>query len=428
MSISKRKARSKRQKQRQKKAKKEQRKLVNKQPIRRINKILTASQKQNRAKLIADSRLAKEARRKRNKEKFERDETTKIRKAFLTIFDPETLDLLARKTGFIKKPGEITAIAFVYIVSFGFFGNGEIALTYLVAGLSTHFDIFVSPQALSTRINSKSAVKLLKSTLIHLMAIQLELGLKNKYTKTFSMFNGVFLQDSSQVSLNEHLAPDFKGSGGGASKSALKLDLIFNVISYAVCGVKIRGGSKNDQSFSSEILKHVKKGSLVLRDLGYFSLDTLRSISNKGAYYLSRLSMSTNVYLEKNDKEPANIIDHLKKLQVEGKDLSNIKVFIGKVERLETRLVAEKVPLSVIEKRKARYTNKHKKIPSDYFQEWSGYSLFVTNIPLSMFSGKMIIAMYKIRWQIEVYRPCYLYILLSVINSYVFRPSFRLCA
>ncbi|MCB0439707.1 MAG: IS4 family transposase, partial [Mangrovimonas sp.] len=368
----------------------------------RRRKKLTADQRKVRAQLLTERKLAKEKRRLIDKEQRETEKTKRIRDGFVSIFNPLELDTLAKKTGFIKKRGELTAIAFVYIVSFGFLGNGQIALSYLTVGLSKHFNISISPQALSKRINSLGSVKLLKATLNKLLEIQLELGLKNKFSETFSMFTGVFLQDSSQCELNEMLSKPFKGSGGGASTSALKLDFIYDIANLLVRGMKLSSGSTNDQTNTKEILKYIKSGSLVLRDLGYFTVDVLKCIEGKGAYYLSRLSIKMNVYLNKDDKDPVNIVQHLKMLKSQGQDPSSIKVYIGKNERFETRLVAEKVPKKVIEQRKARYRKDRKKTPSNSYIEWCGYSIFITNIPEGMFSGAMILALYKIRWQIEL--------------------------
>jgi hypothetical protein len=320
-----------------------------------------------------------------------------------SIFNPEILDQLAKATGFIKRSGgDITAFSFMYIVSFGFFGNGAIALTYLVAGLRTHFNVNVTPQALSKRINSACSVKFLKAILKKLIAVQLNIGLKNSFSETFSMFNGIYLQDSSQVALNEMLSEDFRGPGGGASKSGLKLDFIYDIANLLVCGMKITSATINDQTHSKEIVKYLKRGVLVIRDLGYFKIDVLKTIEDKFAYYVSRLSISTHIYLNQTDEEPLDVPKFLKNLQDQGKSLSNIAIYVGKIERLKTRLVAEKVPAHVSKQRLDRFKKDRKKNPSPYYVEWSGFSIFITNIPETMFSGQMILAIYKIRWQIEL--------------------------
>ena len=55
---------------------------------------------------------------------------------------------------------------------------------------------------------------------------------------------------------------------------------------------------------------------MVIRDLGYFNLSNFSKIVNKKAYFLSRLSKSVNVYLNKSDEQPLNLIEYLEKLGV----------------------------------------------------------------------------------------------------------------
>jgi hypothetical protein len=386
----------------QKQARKIQKATSKRKKNHSLGKRLTPEEKKRRSQQLIERKEFKQKRRLLNKEKEETAKIKHINSTLLSIFNLEGLDLLAKKIGFIKRGGEITAFSFVYIVSFGFFGNGEIALTYLVAGLWTHFKVIVTPQALSKRINSKTSSKFLKAVLQELLGVQIKIGLKNQFSELSSMFSGIYLQDSTQVSLNEELSEHFQGSGGGASKSAFKLDFIYDIANFLVYGLKITKGTFHDTTNAKEILKFIKTGSLVIRDLGYFTIDCLKKIEAKKSYYLSRLSISTYIYLNKDDDEPLAIPEYLKKITTEGKDSASIKVYVGKLEKLETRLVAEKVPKKVIDQRAARYKKEYKKIPCEYYLDWSGFSIFITNIPEVMFSNKMIVLLYKIRWQIEL--------------------------
>lgn len=401
-SISRQKAIRKKQKEKQKEARKIQRRSLKKRQRFALGKKLSPEQKEKRSQKLKARSMFKERKRQLKESVNENKQIKNIQGVVSSIFNTQTLDHLAKKAGFIKRAGgEITAFAFVYIVSFGFFGNGKIALSYLVAGLSTHFNVFVTSQALSKRINSKNSVGFLKLVYTQLLSTQLMIGLKNEFSNMFSMFNGVFLQDSTQIILNEELAADYAGNGGGGAKSAMKLDLIYDVANFLIHKVKISNSIVNDQNHSKEILKHIKSKSLVIRDLGYFSIDCLRKIAKKGSYYLSRLSSCTNVYLNIDDEEPVDIPNFLEKL-LNGEGSLNRKVYIGKIERFETILVAEKVPKLVKEQRINKFKNHRKKNPSPYLEKWSGYSMFVTNIPNTIFSDVFIIKLYKLRWQIEL--------------------------
>jgi hypothetical protein len=55
-------------------------------------------------------------------------------------------------------------------------------------------------------------------------------------------------------------------------------------------------GIKPDQAYSLKLLNHVQKGDLTLEDLGYFKLRKFQLLSEKGAFFLSRLLVGTAVF------------------------------------------------------------------------------------------------------------------------------------
>jgi hypothetical protein len=369
---------------------------------KRSGRPLTNEQKKDRREKLNNRKESKQKRKQLIAERSESKNVQRIQKALSSVFSIAELDLLAKSTGFIKRQGSITAFAFVYMLSFGFLGNGSKALTYLVGGLRDLFGVNVTAQALSKRINTKFSTIFLRSVMEKLLETQLSIGLKNHFSELFYMFSGIFLEDSTAVTLNEDLSEDFRGSGGGASKSALKIQCIFDIMTNLMHSTKITSGIVPDVSSAYDVLKCIKRGCLIIRDLGYFSIPALAMIEKKCAYYLSRLSITTNVYLNETDTERLDVPDFLKRELLKENSSISIPIYVGQKERFKTRLVAEKVPAHVSEQRKAKYKEKHKKSPPEYYKEWCGYSIFITNIPENIFSSKMIISLYKIRWQIEL--------------------------
>lgn len=84
-------------------------------------KKLTLEQKQQRSQQLAEGKKNKQKRKLLIKERKKTAKIKQIENSIIKIFNIETLDLIARATGFIKKTGEITAFSFIYIMSFGFF-------------------------------------------------------------------------------------------------------------------------------------------------------------------------------------------------------------------------------------------------------------------------------------------------------------------
>jgi hypothetical protein len=395
-------SKSKAQCKRQKQARKRQRKIkINKRQWMRTP--LTLEQKRVKKEKKQKAKENKKEKRKKKEKETETIIAKQIHEQLSSIFTSKTLDALAKVTGFIKrKGGELLPYAYMYIMSYGFFGNGKISLVNLTSMLQANFNVKITPQALSKKINTKYSVLFLSKIFKKLLNIQLGIKLKNKASDLFSNFTAVNLQDSTQVSLHPSLANNFAGSGGRASKASLKLDCIFDIANINIQRVRIVNGTVPDQKLANDIVKYVKESSLSINDLGYFEIATKREIGEKKGFYISRLSISTNVYLNKSAKCKLDIIEFLKKEIDKGEESISCTVYIGAEERLKARLIAQKVPKHVSKQRQERYKHENNKEPNKYYIEWCGYAIFITNIPSEMYSPMIIIAIYKIRWQIEL--------------------------
>jgi hypothetical protein len=124
----------------------------------------------------------------------------------------------------------------------------------------------------------------------------------------------VLLEDSTQCRLHEQLADALKGSGGSASASAVKIDLIYDVLHHSLLEMHLSHGTAADQGRALAIIAHLRAGDLVLRDLGYLTLESLRQIEAREAWYLSRLSKGVDVSLEADAQAPAlGLVEHLER-------------------------------------------------------------------------------------------------------------------
>jgi len=159
-------------------------------------------------------------------------------------------------------------------------------------------------QSLMERINQPGAAAFLKAVF--------EKSLKQALTNivecippdVFERFSNVYLEDCSECTLNEELQEEFKGCGGGASKSSVKLDFIYEIKQRNIIEIGLRDRKTPDQKLSQQNLRIIKKGDLMIRDLGFFDADVFKAFNEIGAFFLSRLSASAYVYLNKEDEEP----------------------------------------------------------------------------------------------------------------------------
>ena len=327
------------------------------------------------------------------------------------FFGNSNLNEIATKTKFLIRKSRITPFIFIYALSMLLYGS-SMSLDMLAIQINTIFGANITGQALCLRMGQAKSVKFLKSSFEFLLKLQLEFSFSNEFSAAFSMFKEVRLEDSTTLSLHKHARKDFKGVGGSASKSSLKLNWVFNLCRHAAVAVNLCSGSIPDQTNAKKSMKHLKKGMLIIRDLGYFTIEALNIIIVKKAYYLSRLRQDYLIYLNENDPNSINKETFLKKATLGGKS-AQIPIFIGKKDRFATTLILQRVPRWVFNQRIKQYKIKQAKNPSAEFVTWAKYSIYITNIPKELLTSnlsdcttsgieKIIIEIYKIRWQIEL--------------------------
>jgi hypothetical protein len=322
----------------------------------------------------------------------------------------EAIHKIACCTGYIKRIDlKILPLPFLLTLAYGFFGDGASSLAMLAANMISWFNISITPQALSDRMSKIESVKFFKEILAQAMAQQIMIGCKNSYAKLFSQFTSIKIEDSTQFRLHEKVKGKFKGSGGSASTSAMKLNTVYNITEHTISHLDIVSGSIPDQSLSKNVRKLIKKKDLWIRDLGYFNILDMFVIDKLKAFFISRLKKGINIFLNKEDEIPVSINDFLEEITKNEKSFDK-EVYIGEGElRFKVRMIGEKVPEYVQQKRIDNYKknvikrDKKKEMKKDYFI-WYGYSIFLTNVSREVLnSASIVMSIYKIRWQIEIF-------------------------
>ncbi len=271
------------------------------------------------------------------------------------ISDKEQIENAARESYFIQRStSKIEGNDFLRLMTVETMENPFeplAGLCDLLRDINPEADI--SPQALSCRINSKSAVAFLENILNQAIQKNLETVSDAGAAESLLPFNRIFIEDSTQCSLNEKLAENFKGAGGSASKSALKINLIYELSQKIIQDIHITDCKEPDQSLAARITDYLQPGDLVLRDLGYFKIDVLALIAEAGAFFLSRLLKGVKAYLT--PEKGASEIELGKYITENHPDQSviEIDVFIG-AQRLPCRLIVYKLPDDVVNARRRK--------------------------------------------------------------------------
>lgn len=217
----------------------------------------------------------------------------------------------------------------------------------------------------------------------------------------FEPFTRVLVQDSTSQTLPKHLAELFPGAGNqhGQDYATLKIQWISDLKNSAVEHVSLSGFTRNDQAAAPDILEVARPGDLILRDLGYFTTAVLAQFVQGRIGFLSRYRHGVNLYAPETGK-PLDLITLLKHSGSWDQD-----VLLGP-ERVPVRLVALPVPEEVANlrrhKAKTSAQQRHRSPPGAEHLFLMGWNLFLTNVPAAMWPPQTLVAVYRLRWRIEI--------------------------
>ncbi len=319
--------------------------------------------------------------------------TVKVKEKFDKFFDKSGIKKISISSGFqIRKPKKISG----YNLVFSFLlmcSKGKNTFAEWAVQIGFISGTVVSRQGVWDRIN-ENASQFAESLLRHFFLKHS--GLKSP-RGLFSQFGKVLLQDSTVIKLPDSLASVYAGSTvGGKQRSQVRIQTIIDVKRMHYHEFTLSGFTSNDQSASGQIMQFAKKGDLVIRDLGYFALQTFQDMLTSGVHFVSRLRYG--LLLKTASGKDLDLLKLLKK----GK-LVDMKVFIG-AKQIPVRLVMLPLPKSVAEERirKAKCDRDKRLNHTPEYYMWLRYNVLITSLESEIWSPQQIAEIYRLRWQIEI--------------------------
>jgi len=321
---------------------------------------------------------------------------TKEISSIVNKFFEKTSKSIAIITKFVQRKSKMTGEVYLKTLVLGFLENPQASLLELADFCSYNLDIEITKQGLDERINNY-AVDFLKE-----MFAKAILSFRNASCinlPLLNQFSQVNIFDSTAFSLPDSLVGDFLGNGGTASIAAVKIQLLFDFLSGNFDIIELVNGRCPDQAYKKHF-DNIKPNSLNLFDLGYFSLDNLKKIDDKQAYFLTRFFTPTNLYLENGIRFFPE-----KYLRDETRNCFELDLSIGFKYKTSCRVAFYRVPNKVAKKRREKARKKAKKqgyIVSKTSIYLMGWTILITNVPANILNTKQIALLYSIRWQIEL--------------------------
>lgn len=318
----------------------------------------------------------------------------------------EKCSRLEKITKFVQRStAKLRGLLFVKVMIFESIKNPMASLeNYVQKCTDLDPQVKISSQGMHKRINIhavelmetlfKQAIKSLVNT------VKLELNI-------FKEFTEVYILDSTSISLPEKLSKVFKGCGGSASEAIMKVQSLFAFLTGNYIALALRDGISSDISYAELTLQYLKKGSLLLFDLGYLSTKFLLEIVKRACYFICRYKFGTSLYLNslKTGKLEKLYLGQLLKKHIKIHFELNAILKSKEGKQINTRVVFIPVPEQTanLRRRKAiRNSKKKGHTPNKEALALLDWCIFLTNVPSDILNIEDIAQLYRLRWQIEL--------------------------
>ena len=307
----------------------------------------------------------------------------------------EDANRLAKTTGFIQRQRVWTGASFAQTLVFGWMQQPAASLSQLQATAAA-CGSGVSMKSIATRLCEGEAAQFMRGLLQRALSYQVQGQAEDPLPEI--PFSHIVLLDSSQISLPLALYDEWVGSGNQNSRrSAVKLHVHYEW-KQGVFDFSLHHAKANDRTLPHIVLP---PHSLIIHDSGFLSVARARHYDQQQVLWLARLtaqlgivapegrSFSLAAWLAQFPETP--LLDQVVELTH---------------NRYSVRLIATRLPPEAVLARQARLRDeqrrRYSREPSADQLSLCQWCVLVTSIPPSMGSAAQLLALYRLRWQIEL--------------------------
>ena len=317
------------------------------------------------------------------------------------VLSEVNLDRLAVESGFKKRESKITPKMFLDNLMHNASSDMNKSLNSLSIDLKQSYNVDISKQGLNERYAQEASLYL--KSVLRQFCFTNDIPINEGW---LGHFNRVRVKDSTKFVLPEEYANVMPGFGGVSSKSATGIQYEYDLKTGSVLDLNITPANRTDSKDARDTQDNIQPNDLVIRDLGYYSLDVISKFMEVGAFIISKLNTNTFVYEKENDKykviEFGRLYTWMKKHKLQQLDKP---VYIGSEARIPMRLIIDIVPDEVLAKRMQKLNKYNKRMGHTTSEEYTNrarFNLTITNIPHAAIPTQAIMALYHVRWQIEL--------------------------
>lgn len=308
-----------------------------------------------------------------------------------------TADDLARSTGWVKRRRKFSGATLCQTLVLGWLAHPQATLEQLMQ-MAAACGVTATPQALDQRWGEPAAT-CLKDVLA--AAIGQIMAHDPVAIPLLARFSGVFVQDSSTITLPAALAEIWPGCGDATPTghtAVVKLGVRLDLCCGTLHGPTLAAGRTHDRTVLTD-LPPLPPDSLRLADLGFFSLAELADLDDHDILWITRMQAGTVVFV---DGERVTLSAFLKR---QGEAPLDCQVEVGVRQRLPCRLIAVRVPHHVVRARRARMRDEARRRQQPVNPErlaLAAWTILITNVPADRLTYQEVLVLARARWQIEL--------------------------
>lgn len=307
-------------------------------------------------------------------------------------------DQAARESGFIQRVRTLTGAAFVQCLVFGWLADPDISVSGLTQTAAA-CDAPLSRQGLAQRFTPQAAdclrrvLEAAMATVVAADAVALPI---------LARFCGVYLWDSTTITLPDALAARWPGCGGRVAthtRAALKVHLRWEFTTGAFDWLTLTDGRTSDRAAAS-MAPALPPDALRLADLGYFSLTVLPLLIAQRVAVLCRFPAQPLVFT---GEGPGCAVGDLL-ARAPGQRVDQ-PVLLGATARVPCRLLAIRVPPATAVQRRRRWRKEAKREGHTVrasrlaLADWDAWLTTLPPERLTLDEAQVLIGL---RWQIEL--------------------------
>jgi len=296
------------------------------------------------------------------------------------------LEEQARETGMVQRQRKVSPISLFWTLVLSFGIGKEHSIASLRRAYTEATGVALCASSFYDRFTPRLVVFLQRSCEQALQQITLKAPVLRE---SLSAFIDVLITDATVLRLHDLLKNTYAACRTNHTQAAAKLHLVYSVFGKSDQQIRLTAERRHESQVLT--IGEWVKGRLLLFDLGYFSYALLDRIRRMGGFFVSRLKDGCNPLITAVYQGDGK--------ELIGRKLQDVLFFIRR------DVLDVEVDVSY---KKRKYRGKRRSVTQSFrligikHPVTKEYHLYVTNLPLMLFSARAIAQLYSARWLIEL--------------------------